>query len=69
MSDLDDQRIIDSIAKAMVAYDKENDEKSWRNLAEVAYNTMLRHVFYNYASRIVTERAYSGRQNTIFDNI
>jgi hypothetical protein len=38
----EDVRCIEAMAIAMAEYDKVSDEKTWRDLASVAYNAMMR---------------------------
>jgi hypothetical protein len=39
--------IIDKIAKAMIDYDKNNIEKTWKDLATVAYTTCIESLLFD----------------------
>lgn len=41
-----DERAIDAIARAMLEFDKSSSEKTWKDLARVAYLATIRHIAY-----------------------
>jgi hypothetical protein len=43
---LDDERAVESIARAMQEFDNSTSEKTWKDLARVAYLATIRHIAY-----------------------
>jgi len=52
--------VIEFIAKDMIAYDRSHKEKTWRELAEVAYSACIRH----YMMQMMQEVNNNGRQQS-----